>query len=155
MDRDSAKKNAATENSAKHKTFRYFYFIQDNVSKTESLWPAKITTSASFRASLLFCLMWMGLFLPSMPRDMPPRKQGMPSSSKAFLWVEKKVNQNSSESNRDGHECQCCVTGRINTLSSTWSHRLVSGGVLLGSPAGSLVSLPDSPAQCSFGPGLH
>lgn len=37
MDRDSAKKNAAKENSAKHKTFRYFYFIQNNALKTESL----------------------------------------------------------------------------------------------------------------------
>lgn len=47
--------------------------------------PAKITTSASFRASRLFCRMWMGLSLPSMPRDIPPRKHGMPSSSSALL----------------------------------------------------------------------
>lgn len=47
--------------------------------KFESALPAKITRSASFKASLLRCRIWRLLFLPRRPRAIPPRKHGMPS----------------------------------------------------------------------------
>ena len=46
------------------------------------LWhiPAIMTTSASLRASPLFCRACIGLYLPRSPRAIPPRKQGIPMS---------------------------------------------------------------------------
>ena len=42
--------------------------------------PAKMTRSASLRASRLCCLTWISLWRPSRPRDMPPRKHGIPKA---------------------------------------------------------------------------
>lgn len=44
--------------------------------------PAMMTTSASFRASPLFCLAWIPLYRPNRPRAIPPRKHGIPISCK-------------------------------------------------------------------------
>ena len=45
-----------------------------------------MTTSASRRASLRHCLACIGLFLPSKPRDMPPKKHGIPRACSAKLY---------------------------------------------------------------------
>lgn len=56
------------------------YYCNSKVWTLLSAVPAKITRSASFKASRLRCLIWRLLFLPRRPRAMPPRKHGMPNS---------------------------------------------------------------------------
>ena len=50
---------------------------------TSRYWPARTTTSASLSASRRRCLAWTGLCRPSSPRDIPPRKHGIPRDCNA------------------------------------------------------------------------
>lgn len=60
----------------------------------------------------------MGLFLPSIPRAMPPRKQGIPRSSSAFLENAEITTVNVTESLQRLHSCHLNKTPGSNLAMS-------------------------------------